>query len=1648
MASDRMKKIALFDGLAASRVSIGLRSKKVTLESDGDSLLINKGLKVNGTIAVKDAILDNEVVTLKQLNDSSEVLDTRIDNIELKYDEAVDELTNSIAKETSDREAAILNLANQLNESINNETQDRISADNGLSSKIDTEVDKLTKSDSSLLAKINQEITDRQAADTSLSSKIDAEKSRATAKEDELNNKIIKEITDRIQAVNEVSNSVDNLKTYTDNRLGNIPWNESSPESSKTVKDYVDETVLAESTSRKSEDDKLLAKINQEITDRTAADTNLSSKIDSTKTQILGNVSDDYNNLAKLESKIKEEATTRKSNDDSLSTKITEETNRATAQEQAIRDEINTAVRDLPSKSDIGEIVDDVTIDYSSQDDSTGITVTKRSVVDGTTSSETYQLDKATINKSGLMSKEQVASLSELLSRVSSLEGRSARLLYSDKTDPTADEINTFVTSKGYSAPFEGVAVVVSTTYHIWHYYSNDNVGWKDDGVDSVQQATQSQLGIVKGSTTLGKIYVEDDGSMSLNGYDSIISNYNTLSESLKTKADNTSVVHLAGVEVITGLKKFSQGIAGADNNLLRLVSADRIRLETPVLTPQNDNETDLGYSSIRFRNLFLSGKINNLTIPSEGSRLLSEVDLPGSLPNPELINFTYEDGTSISYNGSESKTVDLSVAKLGALAKPTQITAKTLGLYKVAYDSNGLITESSPVTAEDIPGLSSKSDDNKVVHLEGAETISGAKTFSSTIYATRIQQKSDTSTYIDFLSDGRLWLNTRGSLTFYFSGNSPTTSCDLSYNTNEKALEFRGPNTGLGVIGRLGSKSYPWIEAYIKNKINDLTLPKGTHTLATLDDIPSKLPNPSKLIIQYNTDETNIDEYDGSVEKKVILTPSLIGAVAKNADISSKSLGLYKVAYDSNGLITESSSVSESDIPGLSSKADNSNVVHLDGTETITGYKIFNIIELQGDIRSAGGFGNVRVSDGSEYSIDLYGTKAGVRIRTSTQSDNGTYHFKPGSLIPGLNNATDLGTTSRTFKNLYLGGKINDLTLPTGTHTLATLDDLTSSNFKDTLQVSKGGTGITSMANLNSLVISGASNTASLTTLPSGPSGYILSSKGPDASLEWVPYPTLKNEVTGVKGQAESSYRKGNINITLANLGLSLNGATVSGNASIYAPTTSGTKGQVQYSQGEGKAPIWDESGYVKFTNTNSLSGDFSIDSFSDELYFNIQASEQAYKPPIPGRYGSEVIGQALSFTNGEASDVVFILHTYVPSTNTTSSGLSPDGSPASVLVAMKQSGEVYQIYSHSAGTVRVPIDVIGESGTKTLIVTAGINPEYVDSTTGKIDLSSLLTGDTVKYATLSATGGSDSTCINDLISLTPFNASYNNLAFKDYKILNDVLYDHKYYKSGNTSYNINNSINRLYFNKDLPIESVHKALSELSSIQETTITYKKVTSTDKVVIPLISNRADAQGDYVLSVEEYKDSSNNYAYKIVSGTTVLYDETSSTTAPWMFDGDNYVPSTSGLVDGNLIKYVNIDAVSLLAKYGVFDDNIELVRLDEVMKEQDSYVNELISCELSKVNRKIDDISPVSKRVTTKDSDWSGSAGDYIVTIVDSDVTTNSFVKVYPFDEAAETSLANLKSNIIESQNGKFLMKFKVNTVKSMNLIYEISEVQ
>ena len=154
-------------------------------------------------------------------------------------------------------------------------------------------------------------------------------------------------------------------------------------------------------------------------------------------------------------------------------------------------------------------------------------TVTHKAThINGTAESDALPVVSRT--QAGIMSASVYAAMEDVIanntSRISVLEQSALTYDISGlvSADPTNAEISAAFQQKYPNIPIQpGIRVADYNNAHFWQYGNNM---WILLTQINIQTATNDSLGIVKGSDTDGKVFVETDGSMSLKGYDALVS--------------------------------------------------------------------------------------------------------------------------------------------------------------------------------------------------------------------------------------------------------------------------------------------------------------------------------------------------------------------------------------------------------------------------------------------------------------------------------------------------------------------------------------------------------------------------------------------------------------------------------------------------------------------------------------------------------------------------------------------------------------------------------------------------------------------------------------------------------------------------------------------------------------------------------------------------------------------------------------------------------------------------------------------------------------------------------------------------------------------------------------------------------------------
>ena len=174
--------------------------------------------------------------------------------------------------------------------------------------------------------------------------------------------------------------------------------------------------------------------------------------------------------------------------------------------------------------------------------------------------------------QAGIMSASVYAAMEDVIanntSRISVLEQSALTYDISGlvSADPTNAEISAAFHQKYPNIPIQpGIRVADYNNAHFWQYGNNM---WILLTQVNIQTATNDSLGIVKGSGADGKVFIETDGSMSLKGYDALVSKDATHDSKIGTLETGLGDANTRIDAMNTKIAKNAQDIVTANGNI------------------------------------------------------------------------------------------------------------------------------------------------------------------------------------------------------------------------------------------------------------------------------------------------------------------------------------------------------------------------------------------------------------------------------------------------------------------------------------------------------------------------------------------------------------------------------------------------------------------------------------------------------------------------------------------------------------------------------------------------------------------------------------------------------------------------------------------------------------------------------------------------------------------------------------------------------------------------------------------------------------------------------------------------------------------------------------------------------------------------
>ena len=233
---------------------------------------------------------------------------------------------------------------------------------------------------------------------------------------------------------------------------------------------------------------------------------------------------------------------------------INEATNTANAAAAQANSAYNRATDALNTANAVAEDVSRSLVDLNASGDGSTVTL---NAPRNTGNPATTPLPVADATKAGVMNSATYVNLQNLNTRVSSLENQTTTYIVSFTNDnPTQDEINNAYKTAYPTAPFppiDGTTVIDSTRQLYYRWVKNGAIWLKTTGF-VVSQFTNETLGTIKGSTTAGQIQAETDGTGSLVGYDTLVSNIAQNTTAIETTNGRIDAVETKNTEQDTAI--------------------------------------------------------------------------------------------------------------------------------------------------------------------------------------------------------------------------------------------------------------------------------------------------------------------------------------------------------------------------------------------------------------------------------------------------------------------------------------------------------------------------------------------------------------------------------------------------------------------------------------------------------------------------------------------------------------------------------------------------------------------------------------------------------------------------------------------------------------------------------------------------------------------------------------------------------------------------------------------------------------------------------------------------------------------------------------------------------------------------------------
>lgn len=186
-------------------------------------------------------------------------------------------------------------------------------------------------------------------------------------------------------------------------------------------------------------------------------------------------------------------------------------------------------------------VMTDLDVDSNPSTTTIQLNASKENLRTGVASSKNIPLTVASSTSAGIMNSATFDAVTNNTTRINALLDGAVAITGLSANPSQQDLTTAWTTQTGLSTLINRASIYDVTNSKVWTYYSNDTTWYASSNTPqiTINTFTNSSEGVIRGSTNTGQVFAENDGTGSVNGWD-------TLSSSVSTNASNITSLQTA----------------------------------------------------------------------------------------------------------------------------------------------------------------------------------------------------------------------------------------------------------------------------------------------------------------------------------------------------------------------------------------------------------------------------------------------------------------------------------------------------------------------------------------------------------------------------------------------------------------------------------------------------------------------------------------------------------------------------------------------------------------------------------------------------------------------------------------------------------------------------------------------------------------------------------------------------------------------------------------------------------------------------------------------------------------------------------------------------------------------------------------------